>query len=1513
MKSTMPVQPTPPDNEYVPLLESRPMARAPAKLICFYLPQFHAIPENDAWWGSGFTEWVNVKASVPQFPGHHQPEVPGELGYYDLRDAGVQRRQIELAKLYGIGGFCFFFYWFAGKCLLETPVRNYLDDMSLDLPFCLCWANENWTRRWDGLENDVLIAQEHSNDDDLAFISHVARYMRDVRYIRVDGKPLLTVYRPSLLPDASATALRWRDWCRANGIGEIFLACTQSFEAVDPGIYGFDAAIEFPPNNSAPPNITDRMVPAGSAFSGHVFDWNIFEERSRNLATPGYAVYRSVCPSWDNTPRRKGNSIVFANSSPAGFRSCLENVIRETRRRIPRNDERLIFVNAWNEWGEGAHLEPDARRGYAWLQAVRDALEAQLAEEERLPDRVVLVSHQAHPPETRYVGVRFAQAISRTMGCEIELVSLGEEPIADGFPETTPRHIITSGDADDAVFTRIAGGLFARGFRNAIVSATASGQLLQAYGQQVAALAHSVDALQAAIKDHEERDANHRLALQENTLLLQERTNSLIANEQAIALLEAAIAEKSRELGDRDRLQLALDERTRSLEISERRIAQLEATVVAKNQELDTRDQLTVALRDQTRSLEACEQRVALLESMVVEKNQDLHERKRLLSEHESAILASKPAGEALATAIAEHQRNAVTMQAAATTAAQQAATADTMLRSLQMKIEQLSSQLAMSEARERSSADAARDRALQIAHLDTAVAGYVNLENQMLKPAFLARKLPAAVATTVHQSTASLAGRNPWRWKKLTLELQPLHQILALGEGRYTSLGRDPQFLVVPHDGVFPAEWFLCRISGRNERNAVFAACFYVDTGDGFKEVQKRDIHFVSGPGISERWVRLPEGTRNLRFDPMDREGNFSIDTFEMIDASRTARAARLVAPYVKRTLIDPRYGIKAIRTGSRLFRQDGLRGLKARIITRAQALPTEYAQWVALFDTTPESALASMRKNVAGWHAPPMISVLMPVYNPPPQYLNDAIESVRAQVYPHWELCIADDKSTNPEIRALLERHAAADQRIKLVFRPENGHISAASNSALDAATGEFVALLDHDDMLPAHSLYWLADALIGNPDTGVVYTDEDKIDAMGRRYDPYFKCGWNATLFRGQNMFCHLSAFRTSLVRSVGGFRSGFEGAQDYDLALRCVEQLRPAQIVHVPRVLYHWRAIPGSTAMAGNEKPYAMIAGQRAVQEHLDRLRIKARVETLPFGHYRVRYALPDKPPLVSLIIPTHNGHKYLRQCIESIRTKTTYRNFDIVVVDNRSDNPDTLAYLAQLASQAGTTVLRDGRPFNFSAINNAAVEQARGEYVCLMNDDVEVIAPDWLDEMMSLAIQARSGAIGARLWYPDNTLQHGGVILGVGGVAGHSHKHLPKGHLGYSARAALTQSLSAVTAACMLVKKSIYLEVGGLDEQNLGVAFNDVDFCLKLLEKDYDNLWTPFAELYHYESASRGYEDTPEKQARFKGEIDYMLKRWDTLLGNDPAYNPNLTIEREDFSLAWPPRVAMPAP
>jgi GT2 family glycosyltransferase len=568
------------------------------------------------------------------------------------------------------------------------------------------------------------------------------------------------------------------------------------------------------------------------------------------------------------------------------------------------------------------------------------------------------------------------------------------------------------------------------------------------------------------------------------------------------------------------------------------------------------------------------------------------------------------------------------------------------------------------------------------------------------------------------------------------------------------------------------------------------------------------------------------------------------------------------------------------------------------------------DYAEWVRCFDTLDEAKRSRIHSKVAVLNNPPKISVVMPVYDPNPAWLSEAIESVRGQIYPHWELCIADDCSPNAQIRELLNHYASADHRIKVVYRTQNGHISAASNSALELATGEWIALLDHDDLLPEHALAYIALAIAEHPDAGLIYSDEDKIDEQGQRFNPYFKCDWNPELFRSQNMISHLGAYRRALVDQLGGFRIGFEGSQDYDLALRCVEQLDASQIVHVPRVLYHWRMHAQSTALVADVKGYAQQAGKTALEEHLARLDIQGRVELTPFLQYRVRYTIPDEHPSIGIIIPSKNAVPLLRQCIESILTKTTYKNYEILVVDNGSDESEAIAYLDELKSQPKIKVIHDHREFNYSALNNNAVSFVPTEFICLLNNDIEVITDSWLEEMVSLAIQPGVGAIGAKLLYPNQTMQHGGVITGLLGVAGHAHRHLDRHHGGYFGRAALLQSLSAVTAACMLIRRSIFMDVGGLNETDLAIAFNDIDFCLRVREAGYRNIWTPFAELYHHESASRGYEDTPEKQARFKREVDFMRKRWGNLLQNDPAYNPNLTLEREDFSQAWPPRVSI---
>ncbi|MEC5385589.1 glycosyltransferase family 2 protein [Uliginosibacterium sp. H3] len=600
-------------------------------------------------------------------------------------------------------------------------------------------------------------------------------------------------------------------------------------------------------------------------------------------------------------------------------------------------------------------------------------------------------------------------------------------------------------------------------------------------------------------------------------------------------------------------------------------------------------------------------------------------------------------------------------------------------------------------------------------------------------------------------------------------------------------------------------------------------------------------------------------------------------------------------------------------------LFWRDGLSGVK-RGIRFVQAGNdarhstgfdrNDYAEWVRRYDTIDSDKRKKLVAVSEGLLQRPRVSIVMPTYNPDPAWLAQAIESVRQQIYSNWELCIADDASTDPEVRRVLERYAHTDARIKVAFREINGHISAASNSALAMATGTWIALLDHDDLLPEHALVLIAQAIVSNADAGLIYTDEDKIDEYGNRTSPYFKCDLNLELLRAQNMISHLGVYRRDLVENVGGFRMGFEGSQDYDLALRVVDLIAPSQVVHIPHVLYHWRIHAASTSMDAGAKTYAQDAGLKALSEHLQRRSVSGSVELTPFMQYRIRYATPLTQPLVSLVIPTRNGLHLIRQCVSSILEKTTYRNFEILIIDNGSDDPRALQYFSEIAADPRITVIRDDSPFNYSALNNRAVTLAQGEFVALLNNDIEVITPGWLEEMLSLAALPGHGAVGARLWYPDNTLQHGGVVLGLGGVAGHAHSRLPRGHFGYFGRGALIQGVSCVTAACLLIHKSIYWEVGGLNESDLRVAFNDVDFCLKVRAAGYQNIWTPFAEFYHHESATRGGDDTPEKKQRFAAEVAYMQSSWGDTLLLDPAYNPNLTLEHGDFSLAWPPRVQL---
>ena len=589
-------------------------------------------------------------------------------------------------------------------------------------------------------------------------------------------------------------------------------------------------------------------------------------------------------------------------------------------------------------------------------------------------------------------------------------------------------------------------------------------------------------------------------------------------------------------------------------------------------------------------------------------------------------------------------------------------------------------------------------------------------------------------------------------------------------------------------------------------------------------------------------------------------------------------------------------------------LFRQQGIEGIKQSLFFTLSGR-NDYSRWIHRYDTMTDESRNIYRERIEKMAEKPLISVVMPTYNPNPEWLKKAIESVQNQLYPEWELCIADDASTDPNIRQILEQFVKDDSRIKVIFREENGHISAASNSAISLVEGDWIALMDHDDLLPEYALFWVADTINNNPDVRLIYSDEDKIDERDNRHSPYFKCDWNLDLFYSHNMFSHLGVYDTALLKEVEGFRLGYEGSQDYDLALRCIEKVDVKQIYHIPRVLYHWRVHAESTAQSGDAKPYAMTAGERSLRDHVERQGMNAEVELIKFG-YRVKFALPKELPLVSLIIPTRNSLSLIRQSIDSILEKTSYPNYEILLIDNGSDDKRALNYFESLTLNPKITVHRDDRPFNYSQLMNSAVEIANGELIGLLNNDVEVITPDWLTEMVSHALREDIGAVGAELWYPNDTLQHGGVILGMGehGCAGHGHYKFYKSDHGYFGRMSLISEYSAVSAACLVIRKSIYNEVGGFNEKDLQVAFNDIDFCLKVKKAGYRNIWTPYAELYHHESATRGGDESAEKLERLAVEVAYMKETWGSLLANDPAYSPNLNLDYSDFSYAWPPRV-----
>ena len=584
-------------------------------------------------------------------------------------------------------------------------------------------------------------------------------------------------------------------------------------------------------------------------------------------------------------------------------------------------------------------------------------------------------------------------------------------------------------------------------------------------------------------------------------------------------------------------------------------------------------------------------------------------------------------------------------------------------------------------------------------------------------------------------------------------------------------------------------------------------------------------------------------------------------------------------------------------VKKGILYLRHYGARGFWIKLTERFQKSDIDYKEWYENHKVSQEE-LEKQKKKVFVYA--PKISILVPVYNTPQVFLKQMLQSVRKQTYANWELCIANANPDNEKVKQILEICMKKDDRIKVVNVPENEGIAQNTNRALDIATGEFIGLLDHDDLLEENALYEIVSCLNEKKETDVLYTDEDKVTTnLDEYFSPNFKPDFNLDMLRANNYICHFFVAKKKLIEKVGGFRAEYNGAQDYDLILRCTEQAQ--NVAHIAKILYHWRVHKESTADNPLSKMYAYEAGKKAIEAHLARCHTDGEVlQTDNLGFYRVKYPVKGKP-LVSILIPNKDQVDTLDKCLQSIEERTDYDNYEIIIIENNSTEQKTFDYYNQICNDK-IRVVYWKKEFNYSAINNFGVDQAKGEYLLLLNNDMEVISRDWMSELLGHCQRPEVGAVGARLYYPDDTVQHAGIIIGIGGVAGSVFVGMKRGYTGYMHRAAIQQDLSAVTAACMMIKRSVFEEAGRLEEQ-LKVAFNDVDLCLKIRKNGYLIVYDPYVELYHYESKTRGAEDTKEKVRRFQSEIEYMRCHWiDILKNGDPAYNPNLTLKKWDYSL-----------
>jgi len=730
----------------------------------------------------------------------------------------------------------------------------------------------------------------------------------------------------------------------------------------------------------------------------------------------------------------------------------------------------------------------------------------------------------------------------------------------------------------------------------------------------------------------------------------------------------------------------------------------------------------------------------------------------------------------------------------------------------------------------------------------------------------------------------------------RFLLPARELEPVPARPPGTWRSLGNDPQFHV---PCLLPAGWARIRlkmssaVEGRLE--------IYGQTGTGFSRADCLARLDVVNRVDADLFLRVPSAVRAVRIDPLDVEGEFQLESLRVDPVP--APLALWHAFWSKVKLLRQHGQVVAalcrglgllLRGRLAAFRTKLMQGLNGpALVPAGRNQAREYESWRRRRQLT-ERDREQMRVEAAAMTDPPLLSVLMPVYNVPACYLRLAVESVLRQTYPHWELCIADDASSEPHVRTILEEYSRRDSRIRVTFRPERGNIAAASNSALALATGEYVALLDHDDELAEHALFRVAEAIIANRDLDMIYSDEDQLELDGRHVNPFFKPDWSPEYFQACMYTCHLGVYRMALVRDLGGFRSEFDTAQDYDLALRIVA--RSSRVGHIADVLYHWRRLPTSTAVSHVSKPQANETARRALVSYLATIGCKATVGPGPVnGYHRVRFAIAGHPK-VSIVIPTGCREARIRgrdtthvaACVRSIRHQSTYRNYEILVIDNEDMPPA----LAKELDRWGVRRLSYTDEFNLALKMNLGAAKADGDHLVFLNDDIEVISPDWLERMLEYSQQAGVAAVGAKLLFPDGRLQHVGVTI-LGGSPGHPFYGNPGQDPGYFGGNLVPRNYSAVTGACIMTRAETFHRLGGFSEA-FPLNYNDVDYCLRAVASGCRIVYTPYAQLYHHEAVT--------KSGVYQHELDAFKQRWGEQWSTDPFYNPHLSTRCHDYRI-----------